>query len=235
MVFPDPEDPPMIQFYGMPVFHYEGVFIGLLWRLHTDPGEIGKVKWFGPIDCGLAYSYGGDSFNRVFHEAFIERNERGEHGGGCIYVSSMVVDSRNVVRFYSSGSKAEHFRNQNLKDAALMLHTMRLDGFVYLESYSTRARLTTRGLVFKSPDLRINVRAPYGCLKVQVLDESGRPVEGLTFEDAVPFTGDELFHRPLWSSGKGLEEVLNRPVFLDLELAEGKLYGLRGDFDRYWW
>ncbi len=232
IVFPDAEDPPMVQFYGMPIFPYEGMFVGLLWYLHTDPTEIGHIKWFGPIDCALTYSYTGDGFNRAFHQPFIERNDRGEHGGGCVYVSSMVVDQDHTIRFYSGGSKAEHFRNQKLNDAALMLHTLRLDGFVYLESYSTRGRVTVRGVTVKGPELKINLQVPYGSARVQILDETGAPVPGLSFDEAVPFTGDELFYEPQWSSGKDLREVVGQQIFIDVELTEGKLYAIRGDFER---
>ena len=236
IVYPDADDPPMVQFYGMPVFPYEGMFVGLLWHLHTDPAEIGNIKWYGPIDCALTYSYTGDGFNRAFHQPFIGRNERGEHGGGCIYVSSMVVDPQNTIRFYSGGSKAEHFGNQHLTDGALLLHTLRLDGFVYLESYSTRGQATVRGVTVQGPELKINVQVPFGALRVQILDETGEPVPGLSFDEAVPFTGDALFHEPRWSSGKDLREVLGRQIFIDVELAEGKLYAIRGDFEksRFW-
>ena len=232
IVFPDSEDPPMVQFYGMPIFPYGGMFVGLLWHLHTDPEEIGHIKWFGPIDCSLTYSYTGDGFNRAFHRPFIGRNERGEHGGGSIYVSSMVVDQEHTIRFYSGGSKAEHFGNQHLTDAALMLHTLRLDGFVYLESYSTRGRVTVRGVTVRGPELKINLQVPFGSARVQILDETGVPVPGLSFDEAVPFTGDELFHEPQWSSGKDLREVLGQQIFIEVELVEGKLYAIRGDFER---
>lgn len=232
IVFPDSEDPPMVQFYGMPIFQYEGMFVGLLWYLHTDPSEIGHIKWFGPIDSALTYSYTGDGFNRAFHQPFIKRNERGEHGGGSVYASSMVVAPDNTIRFYSGGSKAEHFSNQKLNDAALMLHTLRLDGFVYLESYATQGRVTLRGVTIKGPELQINLKVPYGSARVQILDETGAPIPGLSFEESVPFTGDELFYEPQWNSGKDLAEVVGKQVFIDIELSEGNLYAIRGNFER---
>lgn len=232
VVFPDPEDPPMVQFYGMPVFPYEDMYIGLLWRYHTDQGEIGMTKYYGPIDCSLAYSYTGLAFNRAFHDVFISRPELGNHGCGCIYVASMVVDNDNVIRFYSGGSKAEHFRNQDLTDAALMLHTLRLDGFASLKTYATVGDIITKGLIFTKPNLRINARAPYGSVRVQVLDERGDKVDGLTLADSIPFRGDELFYTPKWKSGAGLDKVLNQPVYLQIELTEGEIFAIRGDFTK---
>jgi hypothetical protein len=232
ILFPDPEDPPMVQYYGMPVFPYEDMYIGLLWRLHTDPEEIGEVKIFGPLDCALCYSYTGHSFNRAFHSTFIPRPELGEHGCGCIYVACMTRDRENLIRFYSGGSKAEHFRDQSLNDAALMLHTLRMDGFVSLKSYATKGRLITKGLVFEKPELSLNVRAPFGEIRVQVLDEGGEPVEGLTFADSIPFRGDELFHSPRWQSAAALKKVLGKQVYLNIEIVEGEIFAIRGKFEK---
>lgn len=230
VIHPDSEDPPLVQFYGMLVFPYEDMYIGLLWRLHTDPAEIDIVKIFGPMDCSLTYSYNGWVFNRAFHKPFIAPNERGEHGGGCIYVASMVCTD-NEIRFYSGGSKAEHFRNQELKDAALMLHTLRKDGFVYLESYATRGRVITKALVFKKDDLRLNVSVPYGGVRAQILDEKGKPIEGFRYQDSIPFFGDEIEYKPQWKNGRSLKTVLGKPVYLEIEVTEGQLYAIRGEFD----
>ncbi len=230
IIHPDSEDPPLVQFYGMLVFPYDDMYIGLLWRLHTNPTELRPIKTFGRVDCSLTYSYNGWVFNRAFHRAFISPNERGQHGGGCIYTSSMVCCD-NGIRFYSAGSKAEHFRNQELNDAALMLHTLRKDGFVYLESYATRGRIITKGIVFKKSNLRLNVSAPYGSVRVQVLDQKAKPIKGFTFHDVIPFTGDKIEYEPRWKSNRSLENLLERPVYLEIEITEGAIYAIRGEFE----
>lgn len=53
---PDPLDPPLVQFYGVPTFPYEGMFIGLLWLMYGDSFEVGLLKRNGPIDSQLTYS-----------------------------------------------------------------------------------------------------------------------------------------------------------------------------------
>lgn len=226
----DPEDPPLSETYAMLVFPYEGMYIGLLWILHTNPAEITLNRLYGFIDCSLTYSYYGKVFNRAFHEAFIPRNIKGEHGGGCIFPSSMVCCSKDI-RIYSGGSKAEMFRNQGLSDAGLLLHTLRKDGFVYLESNAIAGRIITKGVVFKEDDLRLNICAPYGRVRIQILELSGKPIDGLTFMDSVPFTGDEIDYRPCWKNGKGIKQLIGKPVFLEIEIAEGSIYAIRGELD----
>ncbi len=151
------------------------------------------------------------------------------YGGGCIYVSSMAVDEDHRIRLYSSASKTGHFQTTTVTDAALALHTLRLDGFVFLESYATTGYLATRPVRFHGPDLRLNVRAPYGRVRVQLTDSKGAALTGFAFEDSVPFTGDELFHRPTWKGEPALAQLGETPAHIEIEITRGELYAIRGD------
>lgn len=148
---PDPLDPPLVQFYGMPTFPYKGVFIGLLWLMYGDPLEAGLLKRNGPIDSQLTYSYDGVAFNRSFRRPFIERNARGEEGGCCIYPTSMKVDDNGDILIYSGSSRGEHYKDTGELAAALLVHKLRCDGFMYLESASYTGRLMTRCLQLTEP------------------------------------------------------------------------------------
>lgn len=230
VIHPDAEDPPLLQFYGMPVYRYESLYVGLLWRLHCHPTRELRHKLTGPLDCALAYSFDGWHYVRATHEAFIPVNERGEHGGGCIYCGTMLVDDRPQIRFYSGGSKAEHFVDQNITDAALMLHTLRLDGFFRLESYSTLGRIMTRSVVFSGPNMKLNVRCPHGSVRVGLRGNNGEVVEGFTLDDCVPFSGDDLFLQPSWRSGKTLSALCDgKRYHIEVELNCAEIYAIRGD------
>jgi hypothetical protein len=231
IIHPSPEDPPLIQFYGMPVYRYENLYLGLLWRLHCHPTEEVLHKGLsGGIDCALAYSHDGWHFNRATHEALIPRNERGAHGGGCIYTGTMLVTPEHEIRFYSGGSKSEHFIDQEQTDAALLVHTLRLDGFFRLES-RVRGRVMTRLVAFSGPDLRLNARAPHGRVCVQISAERGEPVPGFTFDDCTPFKGDDLFWQPGWKDGRTLAQLAgNGRYHIEVELHDAELYAIRGDF-----
>ncbi len=230
ILHPDTLDPPLVGFYGMPVLEYEDMFLGLLWRIHCDPNAHTLPN--GSIDCELVYSYDGNRFNRTFHNAFIERNDLGEHGGGCIYTGSMLRDENNQIRFYSGGSKAEHFQDQTITDAALMLHTLRLDGFVYLATPAGKGYIRTRPLYIQGDDLRINARSPFGGIRVQVLDETGRVIPGYSFAECHPLLGDELFWSPTWQGGKSIGGVKSyKRRQLEIEITTGEIYAIRGDIE----
>lgn len=207
IMYPDSLDPPLVGLYGMPVVRYENLFLGLLWKIYCDPNTHELPN--GVVDCELVYSYDGNHFNRTSHNPFIECNERGEHGGGCIYTGSMLVNEKNRICFYSGGSKAEHFQNQDLTDAALMLHQLRLDGLVYLATPSGQGRLRTRPLYIQ-----------------------GEEIPGYGFDDCCPLVGDELFWKPIWKGDKtfgGAKSHKRRQ--LELEITTGEIYALRGDFE----
>lgn len=230
IMHPDSQDEKLVGFYGMPVVEYEGLFVGLLWKIYCDPFT--HVLPNGAVDCHLCYSYDGEHFNRCFREPFIPVNRLGEHGGGCVYTSSMVVDEDDNIRFYSGGSKAEHFQNQHLTDAALMMHRMRLDGFMYFATPSGRGTLRTRPMYINGDDLRINVKSPWGRVRVRILDEKGEVLEGYDFDDCAGFTGDELYWRPIWKGNKtfgGAKSEKRRQ--LEIEIVSGEIYGIRGDFE----
>lgn len=229
VMHPDPEDAPLVGFYGMPVMPYENMFVGLLMNIHCDPAT--KTLPNGPIDCSLTYSYDGRMFNRAFHKPFIKRNELGEHGGGCIYTSSMLVDENNNIRFYSGASKGEHFQNQDIADAALMLHTLRLDGFVYLTTHAGHGQLRTKPFITKGPNLKINARSPFGAIKVRVLDENAKVIPGFDLDDCQPLQGDELFWQPTWKDKTFSQAGIDQRRFLEFDIDSGEIYAIRGDFE----
>ncbi len=118
----------------------------------------------------------------------------------------------------------------NRKTGTILLHKLRLDGFVYFESKSGKGTVTTRPLFMRETDLTINAQAPYGEVRVQVVDVTGNPVRGYSFEDCFPLTGDALFWQPQWKEGRNVGALQNQVVQLEVELTNARLYAIRGDF-----
>ena len=246
---PDALDTPCALIYGMPVFPYEQMFVGLLWMFHTDPvididekyiGGFADIpsarpndehaRIMGKIDCQLAYSLNGWHFQRTLRDPFIPNSAPGEHGSGCIYPSSMVVDG-DTIRIYSSASRGEHAQvlaDTENRQGAILLHTLRRDGFVYLEPAGGTGELITRLLVWKGGELHLNVTAPRGQALAQIMDLEGRPIEGYRYEDCLPFTGDSMDWTPRWRHGLKLDALRDRVLRLGVRLANGRLYAVRG-------
>lgn len=246
----DPLDSPMALLYGMPVLPYEGYFIGFLWIFHTDPNLVTEAPmadvarysagvatrdhkgYLGRIDCQLTYSSNGWHFQRSLRDPFMPNAGHGEDGAGQIYPSSF-VRTDDAIRIYSSSARYEHGQAEDSADgsqSSLLVHELRLDGFVFLESAGGWGSLHTRTLFCDGPDLSLNVVAPQGEARVEVTDEFGAPLEGYTFDDSVPFTGDSLNWRPQWRDGANFGTLGKRLIRLGVRLLNGRLYAIRGNF-----
>ena len=231
----DAMDSPLAQLYGMPVFPYEGMFIAFAWIYHTVPYRSDDPKtmhkfWGGKTDCQLSYSYNGWHFQRTLREPFIPNAPTGELGAGTMRPMSMIVDDDQTIRIYSSASKLEHgYHIMGTDLGALLMHRLRLDGFMYLESAGGPGILGTRPLFWRDGELRLNVQSGHA-VRVQVTDMLGKTIEGYSFDDCEPFSGDELFWEPRWKNRSGIAGLGKQVLRLEISLENARLYAIRGDF-----
>ena len=231
----DALDPPLSELYAMPVFPYEGIYIGFLWVYHTvpyraeDPTTMDKY-WGGKTDSQLSYSYNGWHFQRSLREPFMPNAPTGELGAGTMRPISMIVDDEQTIRIYSSASKLEHGYHIWGRDlGALLMHKLRLDGFTYLESAGGPGILGTRALFWRSGEPRLNVQSGQE-VRVQVTDILGKTIEGYSFDDCEPFCGDALFWEPRWRNGVRLAALRKQVLRLEISLENARIYAIRGDF-----
>ena len=236
---PDPMDPPQTQFYSMPTWPYEGNFVGFLWIAHfSNSRRLDRFnQLWGTIDSQITYSLDGVHFQRGFRRPFMRLNEPGLPGSGVIYPTCLVQTDQEL-RIYSSATRDLHHQNANAQflrkgespPAAVIMHTLRKDGFNYLASKGNWADLITKPLVLKMPELQMNALAPYGEVTFQLTDLVSRPIEGFTFGDCIPFrTDDRLDWQVRWE-GKTLDEVVGRVIRLEMQFRHARIFALRGDF-----
>jgi len=188
----------------------------------------------GKVDCQLAYSYNGWHWQRTVRETFMPNSAPGEHGAGCIYPNA-IIPMGDTLRIYSSAAKDEHaqirFKPPASHQSAILLHTLRRDGFAYLEPEGGTGELTTRLLLWEGGEPQLNVSAPQGEVRVQLANGRGEPLEGYTFADCIPFRGDSTAWTPEWRDGRLTEALRDQIVRLQVQLANGRLYAIRGDFE----
>jgi len=234
-------DPPLHQVYGLVPFWYEDLFIGLFWDNfvpNTEKAEDvnlgGRLKMGGIVDTSLAYSYDGRHWLRGPRTPLLPRDEMPNFGWAGHYATSVVMGPDNVLRIYSRASRLEHgdvdgqrqMFERGEGEGAMRVYTMRKDGFAYLEPIGSWAFVQTRGLVPQAADLRINFRAPFGTVKVQLTGEDAKPLSGFSFDDCIPLTGDELEAPVRWKE-KSLEEVIGKWLRLEFEFYQAELYAYR--------
>ena len=235
----DALDLPLTELYGNPTFPYEDMFVGFVWVYNTVPYRADdptthRKYYGGKTYCQLSYSYDGWHFQRSLREPFIPNAPTGELGAGIMRPMSMIVDDEQTIRIYSSASKLEHGYHIRLGDwekdlGALLMHRLRLDGFMYLESAGGPGILGTRPLYWRSGEPRLNAQSGQE-VRVQVTDIQGKTIEGYSFDDCEPFSGDELFWEPRWKNRPGLSALAKQLLRLEISLENARIYAIRGDF-----
>lgn len=224
----DSLDTNLANLYGMPVFPYEGYYIGLLWVYHPSQEVIGHCphKFYGGnVDCQLAYSLDGWRFMRGLRTPFIPNGEPGDPDSGCVYPSSIRTLEDGSMIIYASASTHEHAQEGN---TSILMYELRKDGFVFLESNGGKGIVGTRPLYYEGGEVEINLQSQGGYARVQITDWSGNPIEGFTFEECVPFSGDDTAWSPVWKSGKSLTEFTGKAIRIEIELFNSRLYAIRG-------
>ncbi len=236
---PDLLDPPQTQFYGMPVFPYGNGYVGLLWMAHfssSEPVNRFNQLW-GSIDVQLAYSPDGIHFQRGLRQPFLPLNEPGQPGSGVMYPSCL-VETDDQIRIYSGSTPDLHHQNTTrqfvrkgeMPPSSILLHTLRKDGFMYLESRGHWASLTTKPMVLQAPELHLNVQAPHGEVAYQLCNLLSQPLDGFTFDDCLPLGRVDGLRQALRWKENSLGEVVGKVVRLQLKFRHARIYALHGDF-----
>ncbi len=229
---PDGLDPDLAELYGMPTFPYGNLFIGLLWVYRTSPRSTQHGKFLGGrIDCQLAYSYDGWHFQRGLRDSFLGNAAPGRIGAGCLLPCSLIVTEKEI-RLYSCATAKEHaiFEDDSPQKSAILMHRLRLDGFVYLDAPSGTGWLKTRAMLVQGNRLSFNVQVPDGQLRVGVKDADGNPIPGLALEDCRPCSADSTEWVPRWKGAAHFGRLQGKAVQLELQISGGRLYAISGDF-----
>ena len=235
VIHPDVLDEPLLQFYGITPLWYEDLFLAMLWDHHISATERGsRAKMAGFIDNELAYSYDGRNWLRTDRKPFVGLAEYPAFGWGGMYAHSFLVDHEDRVRIYSMGYQVEHGDSKRLYAlmeagqpfGAMTAHTLRKDGFAYLQPPGGWGYVAMRGLIPKDADLRINYQAMTGKMLVQLSDEEGKVLPGFSFRECYPMTGDEVYAKPRWKK-KRLRSVVGKWVRLEFRLFCTRLFAVR--------
>jgi hypothetical protein len=120
--------------------------------------------------------------------------------------------------FYVSGRAGE--KGTGAEGARVTgLATLRRDGFASIEAGETESMLLTRPLRFSGKHFFINVDAPAGSLRVEVLGENNE-----VMAQSQPCSGDKTSLRVEWKDMKDLSSLAQRTVRFRFHMKQGKLY-----------
>jgi len=70
----------------------------------------------------------------------------------------------------------------------------------------------------------VNVDAPKGELRVEILDEKGKAIAPFSRANCIPITTDKTLQAVRWKGADDLSAISGKPVKLRFHLTNGELY-----------
>lgn len=221
-----------VEIYNMPVFRYEGLYIGLPTYFESS-GRIPKPRGNqdGVSSPKLVSSRDLRSWTRVGDRAhFIPISEMGGDtlDTGQILAASHPIRMGDELWFYYTGIDVRHRPNVPVVideyRGGIHLAKLRLDGFVSMRGDADGGFLDTRPVQLKGNRLFINGTSEGGHITAEIMDREGRyAFPGWGQDDCKPVTGDQLGAELKWE-GRDLSELAGQQVRIRFHLNSADLY-----------
>ena len=234
---PDAADPPDTQFYAMPVFRYEGHYIGLIWVFHTLPLQ---------KDAQLAFSRDGVRWRRpACRPVFLPLGANGTWEDGMVNATTPFVHDDEIWIYYGGFNVLHNLTTQQTlgtvtggrrREAAIGLAKLRLDGFASLDAALDTAVVTTRSVRFEGARLVLNIEPSMkgrGAVdeetrfRVELADAAGKPFPGFSLAESANLAAGGLRAVASWSGREDVRALAGRPVRLRFEFRNAKFYSFR--------
>ena len=223
IIMPGEKDEGITEYYGVGGLRNRGeLIVGMLKVLRddlpADPG--GEVH--GIAYTVVAWTRDGENWLRE-REPLIDRDHTPgswDHAHAWADVQLPVDDE---VYIYYGGYKGGHKVNR-FEERQVGLIKMLRDRYIAREAGAKPGLLRTPPVIIKGTQMTVNVEptAADGEVRVQAVDETGKPLSGFAFADCAPVTADQVAALVKWS-GK-LADLNGKPVRLEFSLKNARLY-----------
>ncbi len=200
------------ELYNLDAVGYESILLGLftIWRGQPGPRE-------KPNEVCVGFSRDGFHWTRPDRGPFCPVSETPKTwnyanvqsaGGGCLVMGSQLY-------FYVSARGTGQVAG---------LATLRRDGFVSMDAAENNGTLTTRKVSFHGRFPFVNVDAPRGELRVEILDENQNVIPPFTQTNCEPINADSTHALLRWKGATDLQAIAGKTVRFRFHLTNGRLY-----------
>lgn len=216
--------------YGMPVYPYEDMYIGMPWVFDITTYNTGEyaVTGDGKIQPQIAASRDLRHWSRLSKEPLIPLGKAGSWDDGTLYTASTLQVSDKDISLYYGAMNLPHGGNAfgQTQYARIAKATWRRDGFVSLyNSGDDIGMVTTNSLKFDGNQLKVNAKLDVGgSLKVEILDTLDVPVEGYKLLQSRAITGDQFAGTVFWENGSSLAKLAGKKIKLRFYIKGGNIY-----------
>lgn len=220
-----------VDFYGPGVFPYEGAYIAGISMFYHWSG-VRHESWPSTADVHLAVSRDGRHFTRPGgREAFLRTGPDGSFDSKWLWMFPKPVRRGDELWIYYLGSNRDHADRVEAgaqKQTAISRAILRLDGFVSARADYEGGWIMTPPLRFRGSKLELNLDAGAGgSARVEIIEESGKPIPGYTLFDADELNGDSVRKTVTWSGKSGVSALSGKPVRLRIKLRAAHLYAFQ--------
>ena len=213
------------QLYNHDAVGYESLMVGLFAIWQGPPNGIcAKLKIQKRNELLVGYSRDGFHWYRPDRQRFLGVNPTEgawnwgnvQSAGGCCLIV------RDKLYFYVSGrALGDRFWDGNCNTG---LATMRRDGFASMDADEAIGVLTTRPVTFSGKYLFVNVAAPRGALRVEVLNREGKVIEPISIGNCTAVTADTTLEQVTWKGSEDISALAGQSVRFRFHLKDGSLY-----------
>ena len=104
----------------------------------------------------------------------------------------------------------------------------RLDGFVSVDAGSDDGWLVTPPIAFEGSRLQLNIDCgAMGEAWVELQDETGKPLPGYDFDNAVSVDRNGVAQEVWWRGGPDVGSLSGRPIRMRVTMRSAKLYAFQ--------
>jgi len=184
------------------------------------------------METHFAVSRDGRRWCRPLREPYLGAGAPdSDHYGGMMLGHGIISPQKGVWMMLASPRNTLHneaFHNKEARrNKSLSYVTIREDGFMAVEA-EAEGEFWTVPLTLEGDTVQLNAWTHYGGkVQVEICAEDGEPLEGYSLADTVPMTGDCLFDKVCFKSGRSIAQVKDRLVRLHFRLTRGRLYSFR--------
>ena len=146
--------------------------------------------------------------------------------GGSVYMGVGLVRRGNYIyQYYAEGACTHGYYD---RDVHIWQAKQRLDGFVSVDAGPDGGWFVTPPIEFSGSRLQLNIDCgAMGEAWVELQDETGKPLPGYTFEDAVSVDRNGVAQEVWWRGGPDVGSLSGRPIRMRVTMRSAKLYAFQ--------
>jgi hypothetical protein len=232
----DDLDPDATQIYGMPVFAYQGMYIGIPAIYHarwikygryTSPQVMYEAQEGSPrtIDAQIAWTWDFINWTRTpKREPFIANSPFHAYDSGMLLVARAPVVMGDELWFYYSAADQIHEDYKGIT-CSVALAKLRIDGFCSMRAGEDEGWFISRREVFNTPKVYINAKCkPGGYVAAELLDRHNNVIPGFEWYYSNAFTGDSTCAELTWKTQKFPDSLIDKDKKIKFRIRNADLF-----------